>query len=313
MSDVKLLNGLLWIVNGLLGAGIAAFAWFFLLTPARGNLEGVVFQEEAPRTDVVRPAGPGDSVLRTLPNPLEPRAKGSGPSAPTFRAVLKGTLPTEKDPRQAVAFIKSPARNVDLVAYVGEPILHDGEPFEEYRGWTLVEVTKDTATFTNGTLRETLKLDPNAPSSSPSAPGAPRTAGPSGPRANRAGQPYNPEGFRSRLLASAENRQVWGLDPEEIDWALQNSDRIMDQEFKVTPYPGGGLKIESVTPGSLGAVRGLVPGDVVKDVNGQPLSSLADIRTLMNSPALRQSSGLRLTIERAGKPVLLEYRPLPRQ
>lgn len=312
MSDVKLLNGLLWAVNGLLAAGIAAFAWLFLLTPARGNLEGVVFQDEAPRADVVRPAGPGDGVLRSLPNPLEPRAQGPGPAAPTFRAVLKGTLPTEKEPRQAVAFIKSPARNVDLVAYVGEPILHNGEPFEEYRGWTLVEVTKDTATFTNGTLRETLTLDPNAPSGPP-APGAPRPTGPAGPRANRAGQPYNPEAFRSRLLASAENRQVWGMDPEEIDWALQNSDRIMDQEFQVTPYAGGGLKIESVAPGSLGAMRGLVPGDVVKDVNGQPLTSLADLRTLMNSPALRQSSGLRLTVERAGKPIILEYRPLPRQ
>lgn len=312
MSDVKLLNALLWIVNGLLGAGIAAFAWFFLLTPGRGNLEGVVFQEEAPRTDVVRPAGPGDGVLRTLPNPLEPRAKGSGPAAPTFRAVLKGTLPAEKDPRQGVAFIKSPARNVDLVAYVGEPILHDGAPFEEYRGWTLVEVTKDTATFTNGTLRETLTMDLSA-APGPPTPAGPRAAGPAGPRSARAGQPYTPETFRSRLLASAENRQVWGMDPEEIEWAVQNSDRIMDQEFQVTPYASGGLKIESITPGSLGAMRGLVPGDVVKDVNGQPLTSLADIRTLMNSPALRQSSGLRLTIERAGKPVILEYRPLPRQ
>jgi S1-C subfamily serine protease len=103
------------------------------------------------------------------------------------------------------------------------------------------------------------------------------------------------------------------MDPEEIDWAIQNSDRIMDQEFQVTPYAGGGLKIESVAPGSLGAMRGLIPGDVIKDINGQPLTSLADIRTLMNSPALRQSSGLRLTLERAGKPVILEYRPLPRQ
>jgi hypothetical protein len=32
----------------------------------------------------------------------------------------------------------------------------------------------------------------------------------------------------------------------------------------------------------------------------------------MSNPAMKQQSGLRLTIERAGKPVVIEYRPLPK-
>jgi hypothetical protein len=53
-------------------------------------------------------------------------------------------------------------------------------------------------------------------------------------------------------------------------------------------------------------------GDVVRDVNGQPLNNIADLRTLLSAPQMKQQSGLRITVERAGKPVVMEYRPLPR-
>jgi S1-C subfamily serine protease len=102
------------------------------------------------------------------------------------------------------------------------------------------------------------------------------------------------------------------MDQEELDWAAQNADQIMDRDFQVSPYAGGGIRLENVTAGSIGAARGLSAGDVLREVNGQPLNSIADVRTLMNNPAMRQQAGLRLTIERAGKPLVIEYRPLPR-
>ena len=143
----------------------------------------------------------------------------------------------------------------------------------------------------------------------PGAPGG-KSAGPA--RGSRAGQAYQSDQFKSRLLASADSRQVWGLDPAEIDWASQNADKIMDGDFQVSPNAGGGVRIEGVTPGSIGAARGMMAGDVVRDVNGQPLNSIADVRTLMNNPAFKNQNGLRVTVERAGKPVVMEYRPLPR-
>jgi len=51
---------------------------------------------------------------------------------------------------------------------------------------------------------------------------------------------------------------------------------------------------------------------VIREVNGQPLNSIADVRQLMNSGAMQKQTGMRLTIERTGKPVVIEYRPLPR-
>ncbi len=124
--------------------------------------------------------------------------------------------------------------------------------------------------------------------------------------------PAAPESFKSRLLASADNRQVWGMDPNEIDWIEAHRDRILDGNLTLSSHPGGGVRIDQVAPGSLPAARGLQAGDIVRDLNGQPLSKVDDIRTFFRDPAFRQQSGLRITIERAGKPLVLEYRPLPR-
>jgi S1-C subfamily serine protease len=126
------------------------------------------------------------------------------------------------------------------------------------------------------------------------------------------GQPYQSTSFKSQLLSQTDSRHVWGLDPDEIEWALQNQDAIMDQAFQVSPTAAGGIRIDSIQAGSIGAARGLVGGDIIKDVNGQPLNSVADVKTLLTSPAMRAQTGLRINVERAGKPLIVEYRPLPR-
>jgi hypothetical protein len=309
VRDVRTINGLLWALNALLGAGIAAFAWLFLLFPGEsGNLKDFEADPDVGSTAQVSQTRASDAALR-LPNPVEKR-EATGPAPTLFKATLKGTLPSEKDPKLGLAFIKSTGRNVELVAYMGEPILHEGKPFDEYRGWVLAEVSKDRAVFTNGSgQKQVLTLDLLA---GPSGPSAPAGVGAGGPKASRVGQAYTSEGFKSRLLASAENRQVWGMDPDEIDWVSQNADRVMDQDFAVSPLGSGGVRIESVSAGSIGAARGLMAGDVVRDVNGQPLNNIADLRTLLSGPGMKQQSGLRITVERAGKPVVLEYRPLPK-
>ena len=314
MNDVKLLNRILWGVNTLLGAGIVVFSFQYLLfAPDAKYLKDFKQEDDSPAAPV-RAQDNSDGALRTLVNPVEKRvidttAKGPG----NFKATLKGTLPSEKEPQRGVAFIKSTARNVELVAYVGDEILHEGKPFDEFRGWTLTTVSKDRALFTSKSgQKEELFLD-LSPAPVPGAPGA-SAPGPSagGRPAARAGQAYQSDQFKSRLLASADSRQVWGMDQDEIEWVSQNAEQIMDRDFQVAPYAGGGLRIENVNAGSVGAARGLVAGDVLREVNGQPLNNIADVRTLMNNPAMKQQTGLRLTIERAGKPVVIEYRPLPK-
>jgi PDZ domain-containing protein len=309
VNDVKLLNRLLWGVNVLLGAGIVVFSFQYLLfAPDAKYLKDFKQEDDAPSAPVAQDRG--DGALKTLTNPVEKRQAAVANAASDFKATLKGTLPSEKEPKNGVAFIKSTVRNTELVAYVGDEILHDGKPFDDFRGWTLTSVSKDRALFTSKSGQKA-ELTIDQAISAPPAAGA-HALGTGRGGAPKQGQGYTSETYKSRLLASADSRQVWGMDQEEIEWAAQNAEQIMDRDFQVSPYAGGGLRIESVNAGTIGAARGLMAGDVIREVNGQPLNNIADVRQLMSSQALQKQTGLRLTIERTGKPVVIEYRPLPR-
>ncbi|HLY10052.1 MAG TPA: hypothetical protein VKW04_12165 [Planctomycetota bacterium] len=313
MTDAKLLNRLLWLVNVLIGAGILVFSFQYLLRASDNSLLKDLKQDDDSPRGPVKARDEGDGALKSLENPIVKRTpKEPGTPDLGFKAMLKGALPSEKDPKRSVAFIKSIARNVELVAYVDEEILQEGKPYEEYRGWVLATVSKDRAVFVNK-KGEKVELTIDLSISSPASPSASPASGPSAAARNpQIGKPYTSETYKSRLLASADTRQVWGLDQDEIDWAGQNAEQILDRDFQVAPYAGGGLRLEGVTAGSIGAARGLLTGDVLREVNGQGLNSLSDVRTLMNNPAMKSQTGLRLTIERAGKPIVIEYRPLPR-
>jgi hypothetical protein len=312
--DAKLLNRGLWGLNMLLGTGILVFSYQYLLKASDTGLGKDFKPDDEGPTTVFKPTDLGDGALKTLPNPIEKRN-----NTPTdlgtsqFKATLKGTLPSEKEPKRGVAFIKSTARNAELVCYVDEEILQEGKPYDEFRGWTLASVGKDRALFvTKDGKKAELWIIDQPMATAPGAGPGPGPAGALGGKSSRIGQAYTSESYKSRLLASADTRQVWGLDQDEIDWAGQNAEQILDRDFQVAPYAGGGLRLENVTAGSIGAARGLIAGDVLREVNGQPLNNIGDVRTLMNNQTMKTQTGLRLTIERAGKPIVIEYRPLPR-
>ncbi len=311
MRNVRLLSGLLWALNGLLGAGVVVFAFQYLLFPQdAGFLRDFDPEQSAgPRPPDRPPTRASDDVLKRLPNPLD-RETGPAPAKPasSLRAQLTGVLPSS-DPSRGAAFLRSTTRNVELFAFPNEPITYDGKPFDDLAGWKLVEVNRDSAVFTNGSQRQVLNLEAGTSRAGPA-----RTAKPAAPGAalQLAGQPYQPVNYKSRLLHQDDRQQIWAIDRQEIEWMFQNQDRILDQDFQASPYPGGGIRIENVQAGSIGASRGLMPGDVVKDVNGIPLNSLADIRNLARNPTLRRQSSMRLTVERAGKIIVMMYQPLPR-
>jgi len=312
VNDAKLLNRLLWGLNVLLGAGILVFSFQYLLRASDNTLLKDLKQDDDGPRGPVKVRDEGDGALKSLTNPLEKRVEKPADAIDVpFKAMLKGTLPSEKEPKRGVAFIKSLARNAELVAYVDEEILQDGKTYEEYRGWTLASVGRDRATFVNKQGKKvdlTIDLSLSGPTNGTGG----ATAGPTASGRPRIDKAYTSESYKSRLLASADTRQVWGLDQDEIEWAGQNAEQILDRDFQVAPYAGGGLRLEGVTAGSIGAARGLLAGDVLREVNGQALNNIGDVRTLMNNPTMKTQTGLRLTIERAGKPIVIEYRPLPR-
>jgi hypothetical protein len=301
---------ILIVVNILFGTGVAIFIFQYLLIPPNANFLGDLMLEDDRPTLPAPPVDTSDGALRALHNPVAWPPGGKTRETATFLAALKGTLPNGKDPQKDVAFLKAVHRNVEMPAFVGGEILYEGRPFEDFRGWTLIWATRDRALFTNkiGETAELVLDRTTSPSPTTASPGDATGRKP----AARVDEGYRTDKYRSILLAATDSRQVWSMDPEEMKWISQNMEQILDRDFQLAPFAGGGLRIEGMPAGSIGVSRGLLSGDVVREVNGQPLKSMVDARALVNSSTMTSQTGLRLTLERAGKPMVIEYRLLPK-
>ena len=74
---------------------------------------------------------------------------------------------------------------------------------------------------------------------------------------------------------------------------------------RVSPNPAGGVQVEDVPPGSLAERLGLQPGDVVRNINGTPVNSPADITRLYGQ--LGQAGQVRVDGLRGNRPLNLTY------
>lgn len=94
----------------------------------------------------------------------------------------------------------------------------------------------------------------------------------------------------------------------ELNMALQDSKQLANLG-RMSPYPSGGMLVESVTPGSLAGKLGLQMGDVVKNFNGQPVKSNEDVHRFVQQ--LSQLSQARLFVMRGGSAMQLQYQIQP--
>ncbi len=292
---IRRLRQALWGANALLALGLLAFVGRYLVAPPKINWMIDVDPSAAlpspprPRVELI-----SDDVLLHLPNPLQ---KPVAPIPPPFDVILKGTLPASP-PAKGTAFIRSKAGQSETIARTGEPILRNGKPAAEFSGWLLTDLGKDYAVFSNPRgERFTLGIE-SLSDSQETADHRP---------SSRPGEVYRPEVYRSQCLVHTDGREVWGIDENEVDWAARNSRQLLDRDVQIS-LSSGGLRLDAVSPDSMPSARGLKAGDILREVNGRPLSSLADLQAILSNPP---KAGLQLTLERAGRPFVIEYRPLP--
>jgi hypothetical protein len=294
---IKILSRALWGLNALLTAALLAFtARYLVAAPKVDPLRDLDLSAAAASPPRPAPEAPSEDALIHLRNPLQKTVR---PTPPPPDLALKGALPASHS-GNGTAFIHSKAGHSDTIARMGEPILRNGKPAPEFAGWLLSDLGKDFAVFTNREgERFALEIESLLPSDRDGDPHPP----------SRLGEAYRSESYRSRLLAFTDNREIWGIDENELDWAAQNLRQFLDRDIQISPSAGGGLRIDSLSPGSMPAARGVKLGDVLREVNGRPLSSLSELQAILSNPP---KSGLQLTLERAGKSLVIEYRPLPR-
>jgi general secretion pathway protein C len=74
---------------------------------------------------------------------------------------------------------------------------------------------------------------------------------------------------------------------------------------KLGAAPSGGVQVMEAASGSLAEKLGLQPGDVLRQINGQYVSTLADLSRIYQQ--LQQASQIQLELVRSGKPMQLRY------
>jgi general secretion pathway protein C len=97
----------------------------------------------------------------------------------------------------------------------------------------------------------------------------------------------------------------------DLNAQLKNLPDLLQQATAVPniiPGSGGqvdGFKMLAIEPNSIFSQMGLKVGDVIKDINGEPVNSLAKAMELYNK--LRNDSNIQLGIERDGKPTSFNF------
>lgn len=197
-------------------------------------------------------------------------------SAPTSTGGLRLKGVVAPTPGVAASAIFSTGSGRDLAVFVER---------EVSPGVTLAEVHPDHVVLSRGGLQERLDLDLPRSAASASAP-----RGPSRP------------GFRLNVSKSGPNS--FAISRKELDDALRDPNQL-NYLGQLGPPTGQGVRMDGAPPGSLANKLGLLPGDVIRKVNGQAISSTGDLARLYTQFATL--SLVQVEVLRGGTPVPLSY------
>ena len=93
------------------------------------------------------------------------------------------------------------------------------------------------------------------------------------------------------------------VDRAQLQQQLARPESLM--QALIVPNPGGGLLVRSVEAASVYEKLGLRAGDVVRAINGQPLSSVEDVMRLYRQ--FGSAERLAVEVQRGGRPETLYY------
>jgi general secretion pathway protein C len=201
------------------------------------------------------------------------QAPSTGAATSSTGLRLKGVVaPT---PGVAASAIFSTGAGRDLSVFVQGAI----QP-----GVTLAEVHPDHVIVTRAGVRERIDLE---------APHALAKAKVPDGRAR---------GFHLDVARSGSNQ--FSLSRSQLDQALRDPNQL-NYLGQIGISPGGGVKMQAAPPGSLAAKLGLQTGDVIREVNGQPVASAGDLARLYQQFATL--SQIHAEVQRGTSRVQLSY------
>jgi len=108
--------------------------------------------------------------------------------------------------------------------------------------------------------------------------------------------------FRLNVTSSSANR--FSLSRQELNTVLQDP-RQLNFLGRIGPAPNGGVRVEDAPSGSLSHKLGLQAGDIIANINGQPINSQGDLARVYGQ--FNSLSAIRAEVRRNGAPVILNY------
>lgn len=198
----------------------------------------------------------------------------AGPATSSSGIRLRGVYAV--DGKTLSAAVVNTGGKRDLAVRIGEEI---------EKGVTLAAVEADYIEISRNGARERIELDRRiiAP--------RPGTGGPAGAR-----------GFRLNVASTGPN--AYSLSRSELNTTLQDPNQLAFTGR--ISSANGGVRIDSAPAGSLPQKLGLAEGDVIRSLNGQPVSSIGDLARLygqfgnlnaVRADVTRGSQNLSLTLQ----------------
>ena len=201
-----------------------------------------------PATAPQRAAAPATVDLGAIAKLFGASPPDASGNATVEGLLLKGVVaPT---PGVAASAIFAPQAGRDLSVFIGG---------EVRPGLKLVEVDPDHVIVSRNGVRERIDL------------ALPRSTAPAHAK------DLHTRGFRLDVARTGANR--YSLSRRELDQALRDPGQLQ-YLGQIGMPPGGGVRMDAAPPGSLAAKLGLQPGDLIRKVNGQPVSSPGDLARL---------------------------------
>jgi general secretion pathway protein C len=108
--------------------------------------------------------------------------------------------------------------------------------------------------------------------------------------------------FRLNVTSSGTNQ--FSLSRQELNTVLQDP-RQLNFLGRIGPAPNGGVRVEDAPAGSLAQKLGLQNGDIITNINGQPINSQGDLARVYGQ--FNSLSAIRAEVRRNNAPVVLNF------
>lgn len=171
----------------------------------------------------------------------------------------------------------------DLTVRIGEEI---------EKGVTLAAVEADYIEISRGGARERIELDRRVVAQRGGSGGV--------------GGAANIRGFRLNVAKTGPNN--YSLSRSELNNTLQDPNQLA-YTGRIGTGSGGGVRIDSAPTGSLPQKLGLMEGDVIRSLNGQPVNSAGDLARLYGQ--FGTLSSLRADVMRGGQMMVMNLQITP--